>query len=169
MGLTILGLFLMILSVWIQEYRICRLPQTRKLKQIYASLSEKEKAKITQCKEEIKTHLSVNAPGYSKFLDAWRSWSNEERVGLKKELEWTGVIKHNAVCSVEYYMRKAEVAMRDEQKARGKLEKKTQKVEEAQHLAALMWGIYWPEEVEKAKTKKAKKQGLTVAQLDAQV
>jgi biopolymer transport protein ExbD len=166
---TLLVIFLFLSPQITQEYRVRRLPQKHKLKQIYASFSEKEKEKITSLKEDIQTFLNVYSPGYAKHFDAWGSWSNEARVGLKKELEGTNVMKHNAVSSVMYYMKKAEMAMRDEKRAREKWAMREEKVKEAQHLAALMWGIYWPQEVEKAKAQKAKKQGLTVAQLDAQV
>jgi hypothetical protein len=63
----------------------------------------------------------------------------------------------------------AEMAMRAEQKLEEKLERQVLKTKEAVHLAALMWAIYWPEKVEKAKMKEAKRSGVPVPTFDSPV
>jgi hypothetical protein len=46
-------------------------------------------------------------------------------------------------------MYEAERRVLDEKRTREESEKNRENARDSQHLAALMWGIYWPEEVGK--------------------
>jgi hypothetical protein len=146
----------------------------KKLQKQYANLSEEEKAVITNLEEEIKDTLDVNAPGRGKAIDAWRTWSEEDRKGLKLWLPIqnggsVNLFRTSPYVFVRSFLMKAEEAMRQETWAMAALQDKTEDVQKAIRLAALMRAVYWPEEVAKAKEKKAKREGFSLEELDAQV
>lgn len=113
--------------------------------------------------ELITATLSPKNPGFYKATGAWRKWSKNDR----KEVD--GFRKFGDSYYVRYAMASAEQAMRNEQNALEKAEDKGvplsfEKVEEmaqnskrAVKLAALMWAIYWPKQVEKARQRKLRK------------
>jgi hypothetical protein len=137
------------------------------VRQKFVSLESPEKEimikKVSAMEELITATLSPKNPGFYKASGAWREWSKDDR------LELGGFRKFGDSYYVKYAMANAEQAMRIEQNALEKAEdkgvplsfEKTEKMAQnskrAVELAALMWAIYWPEQVEKARQRKLRK------------
>lgn len=161
-------LILLLFTLLINDWLFARSLKKR-LKQTYATLSTKEKDEIKKLETEIEFTLDAYAPGREKALDAWHAWSKDEKKELKKWLprfRWRG---SPATELVERSLRKAELAMRSEKQAMEMLEKRNEEAKEARLHAALMRGIYWSEEIAKARAKKAKKEDFPFNNLDSQV
>jgi hypothetical protein len=153
--------------------------------------SEKEKSfpKLSEMEDTIATVLSPKKYGISKYRDAWKAWSRDDRRGFKElNLNWLDSSPYNyvqdALWGAERAMNREKTALdalkkeagkaknwriKDEERALKVREKMAGKTKEAILLAALMWTIYWPEQIEKAKAKKAKKAGITTRPVDSPV
>jgi len=101
--------------------------------------------------------LDPNLPGYSKYRDAWKDWSEPdegiaERVGgFTTDTEIA--ILHDPILLAGG----GEIAMRRASKDKKDPEKRVEKAKKATEIAAMVWGIYWAEEVIKAREKKEMK------------
>jgi hypothetical protein len=128
------------------------------VKRRYASLPSEQQSSIAELSETIATTLDVSTPGGGKWKKAWRNWSEQDDTrGLKLKSKVTGYSPYDFV---EDTFRLAEIAMCEEDFAMKKVKEKGEKTKEAIHEAAVMWAIYWPEEIEKAREKKAIKDSL---------
>jgi len=138
----------------------------KELNQRYEVLSTDEKETIEELEMEIDKALDVYRPGPLKYIDAWKEWSAKLTVRKRKvSINWRN--GHSPYKLVENAMRRVERAMRAEKLFKELLEKvryprekerleemiETARttVEKERHIAAMMWGIYWPEEVAKMK------------------
>ena len=130
----------------------------RKVKDTYAALPPTEKEKIHALQKEIEAVLDPNLPGHSKYIAAWEDWSEPDMQGLQKELK--GLLRfppESPYVVTRYFLQQAELAMRSARKAKKHPEKQADKAKKATDLAAMVWGIYWAEEVIKAREKKEMK------------
>jgi hypothetical protein len=126
----------------------------RKVKDTYAALPPSEKEKIHALQNEIEEVLDPNLPGQSKYIAAWEDWSEPDMQGLQKELKGLLRLPQSPYVMTRYFLQLAELAMRSARKAKKHREKQADKAKKAIDLAAMVWGIYWAEEVIKAREKK---------------
>lgn len=133
------------------------------VKRRYASLPPEQQSSITEISETIATNLDVSTPGGGKWKKAWRNWSEQENTrGLKLKSKVTFYSPYEFV---EDTFRLAEIAMNKEDLAMKKVKEEGAKTKAAIHAAAVMWAIYWPEEIEKAREKKAIKDSLGTGEI----
>jgi hypothetical protein len=141
--------------------------------QNYASLppEQQKETLISERAERIRTGLDARTPGYRKWRKQWRAWSVEEECKDLKmiiELEVGSELKMRCTPYEAVYvsMQKAECAMECEEKAKREAKKKAEDAKEAIHRAAMMYHIYWPEAIEQARKKKAKKEGVPISKVE---
>jgi hypothetical protein len=126
----------------------------RTVKETYAALPPTEIEKIHTLQEEIEAVLDPNLPGHSKYIAAWEDWSEPDMQGLQKELKGLLRLPNSPYVMTRYFLLQAELAMRSAHKAKKHPEKQAEKARKAIDLAAMVWGIYWAEEVIKAEKRR---------------
>ena len=77
--------------------------------------------------------------------------------GLQKELKGLLRLPQSPYVMTQYFLQLAELAMRSAHKTKKYREKQADKAKKPIDLAAMVWGIYWAEEVIKAREKKEMK------------
>ena len=77
--------------------------------------------------------------------------------GLQKELKGLLRLPQSPYVMTRYFLQLAELAMRSAHKTKKYREKQADKAKKPIDLAAMVWGIYWAEEVIKAREKKEMK------------
>jgi hypothetical protein len=166
----IVGLSIIFVDLWLairgHHYRRRII---KELNERYEVLSTDEKERIEILEMEIDKTLDVYRPGSVKYLDAWKEWSNKLAVIKRKfSINWRN--GYSPYKLVENAMQRVERAMSKEKRFKEMLEKVKKPrekeqlqemiemarttVEKERHIAAMMWGIYWPEEVAKMKPEK---------------
>ena len=141
----------------------------KELNQRYEVFSTDEKESIEKLEMEIDKTLDVYRPGSFKYLDAWKEWSEKLTVRKRKfSINWRNgcspyKLVENAMHRVERAMRAEKLFKEGLEKVKNAREKERLEemiemarttVEKERHIAATVWGIYWPEEVVKMKVEK---------------
>lgn len=127
----------------------------KELQQTYESLSSDKKDKLKLLEEQIATTLDPCGPGLAKSRDAWNKWSEEDRKVMGGKWYWNLKNGYSRYAVVERSMGLAEAAMREVKQCQNNLEKAKVAADEKKRNAAMMWGMFWNEEVSKEKDKKA--------------
>jgi hypothetical protein len=132
----------------------------KRLLRQYNILTQSQKDEIDNLKELIKEGLNADLAGAYKAGGIWDLWSKEERRGLEglqtKKLVGLWARPYEMV---HMALENAETALRKERGVRMYLERREEKSDEKAFLAALVWGLHWREEVQKAKERKWKETG----------
>src|SRR5271169_6802952 len=112
--------------------------------------------KIHALQKEIETVLDPNLPGHSQYFEAWKAWSEPDMKGLKKELKGFLQLLMSPYSTTQLFLQRADMAMCWARNAKKDLEKRVEEARKAVALAAMVWGIYWAEEVIKVRRKRQK-------------
>jgi hypothetical protein len=128
----------------------------KQVRDIYHILPPREKVKISALEKEIETGFDVDSPGHSKHLDLWVKWSQREMQGLKMEVPRL-IPRACPYFVVLHFLRDAESQMRRARVATEKIEEEQDMAKDAIELAAMVLGIYWPDEVAKARQRQDEK------------
>jgi hypothetical protein len=163
-------LFVFLVSGFLIRFDSRKEALVKELEVRFRSMSDKEKEKIYKLEEIVEETCDTRTHGTKMGQNAWEEWMKQYQEGFERVLDkrpfsmgfWHYMFVSN-------YLKSANWAMKEEERVRGKLAKKIEEANKARHKAALMWGIYWPEQIEKHKLKWAEKQGLPRYQIEAQV
>ena len=129
----------------------------RRAKETYAALPPSEKEKIHILQKEIEAVLDPNLPGHSKYIAAWADWSGSDMHGLQKELKGFSRFPKSPLRPDPNFLAAGGISNALGHKAKKHPEKQADKAKKAVDLTAMVWRIYWAEEVIKAREKKEMK------------
>src|SRR5277367_45207 len=127
--------------------RVYRCSLVKRLKRNYVSLCSKEKDKLKQLEEEIATTLDPNRPGLAKFSEAWDKWREEDSKVMGRKWIWNLKNGYSRYSVVERSMRLAEDATREVKRCQKMLEEARLGAEDKKRNAAMIWGMFWSEEI----------------------
>ena len=149
---------LLVLGCFAIRAHFYRRSLVKELQRTYESLCSDKKDKLKLLEEQIVTTLDPYRPGLAKYTDAWKKWSEEDRKVMGRK--WLGILKngYSRYAVVESSMELAEAAMREVKQCQKTLEKAKVAADDKKRNAAMMWGMFWNEEVSKEKDKKARKE-----------